>query len=65
MNYTPMLDHIGLYCRDASVTLPFYRACLAPLGIIVFQEQPQFKAAIFGRPGVADLLVAGRGGSGA
>ena len=35
-----MLDHIGLYCRDASVTLPFYRACLAPLGIIVFQEQP-------------------------
>jgi catechol 2,3-dioxygenase-like lactoylglutathione lyase family enzyme len=46
-----MLDHIGLYCRDASITLPFYRACLAPLGIVVFQEQPEFKAVIFGRPG--------------
>ena len=46
-----MLDHISLYCRDASVTLPFYRACLAPLGIVVWQEQPEFKAAIFGRPG--------------
>jgi catechol 2,3-dioxygenase-like lactoylglutathione lyase family enzyme len=46
-----MLDHIGLYCRDASVTLPFYRACLAPLGIVVWQEQPEFKAAIFGRIG--------------
>jgi catechol 2,3-dioxygenase-like lactoylglutathione lyase family enzyme len=46
-----MLDHIGLYCRGASVTLPFYRACLAPLGIVVWQEQPHFKAAIFGRTG--------------
>ena len=46
-----MLDHFGLHCRDSSVTLPFYKACLAPLGIIVFQEQPQWKAAIFGRPG--------------
>ncbi len=42
-----MLDHFGLYCRDAEVSLPFYRACLAPLGIVVIQEQPRFKAAIF------------------
>jgi catechol 2,3-dioxygenase-like lactoylglutathione lyase family enzyme len=42
-----MLDHLGLYCRDAGVSLPFYRACLAPLGIVVIQEQPHLKAAIF------------------
>ena len=56
-----MLDHIGLYCRDASVTLPFYRACLAPLGIIVFQEQPHFNAAIFGRPGSPIFWWLGQG----
>jgi len=44
-----MLDHFWLYCRDAEVSLPFYRASLAPLGVQVIQEQPQFKAAIFKR----------------
>ena len=46
-----MLDHFGLYCRDADKSLPFYRACLAPLGIKVVEEQPQFRAAIFMREG--------------
>lgn len=42
-----MLDHFGLYCRDAGVSLPFYRACLEVLEIRVVEEQPRFKSAIF------------------
>ena len=42
-----MLDHFGLYCRDAEISLPFYRACLAALDIRVIEEQPRFRAAIF------------------
>lgn len=42
-----MLDHFGLYCRDAGVSLPFYRACLEALEIRVVEEQPRFKSAIF------------------
>ena len=43
------------------MTLPFFRACLALLGIIVFQEQPHFNAAIFGRPGPPILWWLGQG----
>ncbi len=42
-----MLDHFGLYCRDAGVSLPFYRACLEAIEIRVVEEQPRFKSAIF------------------
>ena len=45
-----MLDHFGLYCQDADVSLPFYRRCLADLDIERVQEQPRFKAASFKRP---------------
>lgn len=44
-----MLDHFGLYCRDATVSLPFYRACLEPLGILVVEEQKKWNSAIFKR----------------
>ncbi|HEV2366068.1 MAG TPA: VOC family protein [Caulobacteraceae bacterium] len=46
-----MIDHFGFHCRDASVSLPFYRACLEPLGIRAVQEQPEYKAAIFKKEG--------------
>ncbi len=46
-----MIDHFGLYCRDAEKSHAFYRACLAPLGIRVIEEQPRFKAVIFMRDG--------------
>ena len=46
-----MLDHFGIHCRDANISLPFYRACLAPLGITVMQEQPAIGAAIFAQKG--------------
>ncbi len=57
-----MLDHFGLYCRDAAVSLPFYRACLAPLGIVVTEEQPGLNAAIFMRPGSPIFWWLGEGG---
>ncbi|HEY5107667.1 MAG TPA: VOC family protein [Caulobacteraceae bacterium] len=56
-----MLDHFGLGCRDADVSLPFYRACLAPLGIVVVQEQPENRAAIFKRQGSPVFLWLGEG----
>jgi catechol 2,3-dioxygenase-like lactoylglutathione lyase family enzyme len=58
-----MLDHFGLYCRDAEQSLPFYRACLAPLGIAAVQEQPHFKAAIFKRDGSPIFWWLGEGGA--
>jgi catechol 2,3-dioxygenase-like lactoylglutathione lyase family enzyme len=56
-----MLDHFGLYCRNADMSLPFYRQCLAPLGIRAVQEQPQFRAAIFAREGTAIFWWLGEG----
>lgn len=57
-----MIDHLGLYCRDADASLPFYRACLAPLGIEVIQEQPKFRAALFKREGSPVFWWLGEGG---
>jgi catechol 2,3-dioxygenase-like lactoylglutathione lyase family enzyme len=57
-----MIDHFGLYCRDAGVSLPFYRACLAPLRIQVTEEQPRFRAAIFKREGSPIFWWLGEGG---
>jgi hypothetical protein len=57
-----LLDHFGLYCRDAAVSLPFCRACLGALGVEVLQEQPHFNAAIFGRPDSPIFWWLGEGG---
>ena len=57
-----MIDHFGLYCRDASVSLPFYRACLASLGIGVIKEQPEHRAVIFMREGSPIFWWIGEGG---
>ena len=46
-----MLDHFGFSVTDMSKSLPFYEACLAPLGIRVTERQPQFDAVIFARDG--------------
>lgn len=42
-----MFDHIGFLVRDTKVSLPFFTACLEPLGILRVQDMPQFDAAIF------------------
>ncbi len=42
-----MFDHFGLRVRDMHKSLPFYEACLAPLGIRIAQRQPEFDAVIF------------------
>jgi catechol 2,3-dioxygenase-like lactoylglutathione lyase family enzyme len=44
-----MLDHFGFYVRNAELSLGFYRACLAPLGIEVVQVQRGGKAMVFQR----------------
>jgi catechol 2,3-dioxygenase-like lactoylglutathione lyase family enzyme len=57
-----MLDHFGLKCRTPEVTVPFYEACLAPLGIRVIQRQPEFRAVIFKREGSPLFMWVGYGG---
>jgi catechol 2,3-dioxygenase-like lactoylglutathione lyase family enzyme len=42
-----MFDHVGFLVRDSSVSLPFFTACLRPLGIEKVQDIPQYDAAIF------------------
>jgi catechol 2,3-dioxygenase-like lactoylglutathione lyase family enzyme len=56
-----MLDHFGMRVRNSDVSLPFYRACPAPLGINVIQEQPQYKAVIFMQEGSPVFLWLGEG----
>ena len=41
-----MFDHFGFTVRDMTKSLPFYEACLAPLGITVVERQPEFDAVI-------------------
>lgn len=45
-----MFDHIGFLVRDSSVSLPFFTACLLPLGIERMQDMPEFDAALFKDP---------------
>jgi catechol 2,3-dioxygenase-like lactoylglutathione lyase family enzyme len=56
-----MIDHLGLYCRDSNKSLPFYRACLEPLGIGIDEEQPELRAAIFMRAGSSFFWWLGEG----
>ncbi len=56
-----MIDHFGLYCRDADASHAFYRACLAPLGITVIEEQPHLRAVIFMRDAQAPFWWLGEG----
>lgn len=56
-----MLDHLGVRVRNADVSLPFYRVCLAPLGITVIQEQQALKAVIFAQEGSPIFMWLGQG----
>ena len=56
-----MFDHIGFLVRDFSVSLPFFGACLKPLGIECAQNMPEFDAALFKAPDQRGFLfVAGK-----
>src|SRR5882672_8822685 len=57
-----MLDHLGIYVRDAGTSFAFYRACLAPLGIRMVQQRFEGKAEIFMRDGSRFFLFLGEGG---
>jgi catechol 2,3-dioxygenase-like lactoylglutathione lyase family enzyme len=55
-----MFDHIGFLVRDTATSVPFFTACLAPLGIERVQDLPQFDAALFKDPAQRGFLfVAG------
>ena len=57
-----MFDHVGFLVRDSAVSLPFFTACLTPLGIEKVQDRPEFDAAIFMAPGQRGFMfVAGDG----
>jgi len=42
-----MFDHIGLFVSDFERSIALYETCFKPLGIKVYQRQPEFGAAIF------------------
>src|SRR5260221_7183256 len=56
-----MFAHLGIIIKDADKSLPFYEACLAPLGIRKTQDQPQWRAAVFMIPGTGSFLWIGAG----
>jgi len=51
-----MFDHVGFLVRDARISLPFFTACLAPLGIERAQDMPQYDAALFKDPAQRGFL---------
>ena len=51
-----MFDHVGFLVRDAGISLPFFTACLRPLGIERVQDMPQFDAALFKDPAQRGFL---------
>src|SRR5882757_5262963 len=42
-----MLDHFGFVVADTEKSFRFYESCLAPLGIRVYQRQPEWGSAVF------------------
>ena len=42
-----MFDHFGLFVSDFNETLRMYEACFEPLGVKIYQRQPQFGAVVF------------------
>jgi hypothetical protein len=56
-----MIDHFGFRLRNADVSLPFYRATLAPLGILAVEEQPKLNAAVFMQEGSPIFMWIGQG----
>lgn len=42
-----MFDHIGVFVTDFEKSVSFYEACLGPLGIRIYQRQPEYSAVVF------------------
>ena len=56
-----MLDHFGLKCRNPEIMLPFYQACLAPLGITVVQRDLTRNSVVFAHEGSTIRMWLGEG----
>lgn len=53
-----MFDHVGIFVSDFERSVTLYEACLQPLGIKIYQRQPEFGAVIFsGEPNFPFLWV--------
>ena len=53
-----MFDHLGVFVTDFEKSISFYEACLAPLGIRIYQRQPEFSAVVFsGEPDLPFLWM--------
>ena len=58
-----MFDHIGIFVSDTERSIPFFEKCLAPLGIKIYQRQPEWGSVIFsGQPDFPFLWVGPAGG---
>jgi catechol 2,3-dioxygenase-like lactoylglutathione lyase family enzyme len=42
-----MFDHLGIFVSDFEKSVALYEACFGPLGIKIYQRQPEFGAVIF------------------
>jgi catechol 2,3-dioxygenase-like lactoylglutathione lyase family enzyme len=42
-----MFDHIGIFVSDPKRSVPFFERCLAPLGMVIVERQPEWDAVIF------------------
>ena len=42
-----MFDQVGFSVSSAERSIPFYEACLAPLGLRIIERQPELRAVIF------------------
>ena len=53
-----MFDHLGIFVSDTQKSFAFFEACLAPLGIKIYQRQPEWGSVIFsGEPDFPFLWV--------
>jgi len=42
-----MFDHIGIFVSDTDTSIAFFEACLHPLGIKIYQRQPEWGSVVF------------------
>ncbi len=57
-----MFDHIGIFVTDPARSFPFFERALAPLGIVVWQRQPQWGSMVMGGAGRSFLWIGPAGG---
>src|SRR5262245_8965768 len=57
-----MLDHVGFFVSDTTLSFPFYEAALAPLGIVVRERQRHRGSIVMTGPSHRPFLWIGPAG---